>query len=147
VVNCADCVVAAVECPDAVGQALNVVDSDEVRVWRYVREYAKGTKQSGFFVPVPYLLGLGVARIASITSWVLFGKRGKLPSLLVPRRFETQFKPIRFSTRKLIETLKWRPPLSFRDCLASTFNSTRDEQPELGHAKNFEVALTRELQD
>jgi UDP-glucose 4-epimerase len=121
VINCADCLVAALESPATIGETFNVVDGDQIRVWRYVREYARRTGQGGFFVPLPYYLGFGVALLASLTSRVLFGKKGKLPSLLTPRRFESQFKPIRFSNRKLKEKLAWSPPLSFNQCLNSTY--------------------------
>jgi UDP-glucose 4-epimerase len=122
VINCADCIVAAVESPGSVGENFNVVDGDDIRVWRYAREYAKRTKQHGLFVPLPYHLGLGIAKLASLTSRTLFGKRGKLPSLLIPRRFESQFKPIRFSNQKARKLLKWSPPLNFEECLKSTYS-------------------------
>ncbi len=121
VVNCADCIVAAVESPLAIGENFNVVDGDDIRVWRYAHEYANRTKQRGLFVPLPYWFGLGIAKFASLTSQILFGKKGKLPSLLVPRRFESQFKPLRFSNQKLREILKWSPPLNFEECLNSTY--------------------------
>jgi nucleoside-diphosphate-sugar epimerase len=128
VVNCADCLVTAVESPLAIGEKFNVVDGDDIRVWRYVHEYAKRTKQLGLFVPLPYWFGLGIAKLASLTSQILFGKKGKLPSLLVPSRFESQFKPLRFSNRKLREILKWSPPLNFEECLTSTYFSFKNEK-------------------
>lgn len=119
--NCADCVVAAVENPAASGEVLNVIDTDEIRVWRYVREYAARTRQRGVMVPLPYRVGLGVAQLAALTSRGLFGKKGKLPSLLTPRRFESQFKPLRFSNRKMRSLLNWSPPLTFDECLEQSF--------------------------
>ena len=62
-----------------------------------------------------------MAKIAAIVSRMLFGKKGKLPSLLMPRRFEAQFKPIQFSNQKLREKLAWTPPLSFDQCLRLTY--------------------------
>jgi nucleoside-diphosphate-sugar epimerase len=128
VVNCADCLVTAIECPLAIGENFNVIDGDDIRVWRYAREYANRTKQRGLFVPIPYRLGLGIAKLASLTSRILFGKKGKLPSLLVPRRFESQFKPIRFSNQKVREILKWGPPLNFEECLSSTYYPPENEK-------------------
>jgi UDP-glucose 4-epimerase len=121
VVNCADCLVAAAEKPAAISQTFNVVDSDNIRVWRYVLEYARGTGQRGFLVPVPYAVGHGMAYLVSLTSRWLLGSKGKLPSLLVPRRFERQFKPIRFSNLKLKEILAWEPPLNFDQSLSLTY--------------------------
>jgi UDP-glucose 4-epimerase len=121
VVNCADCIAAALESPAAIGETFNIVDGDQIRVWRYVREYARRTGQGGLYIPLPYYFGFGVALLASLTSRLFFGKKGKLPSLLVPRRFESQFKPIRFSNRKLKEKLAWSPPLDFDQCLNLTY--------------------------
>jgi UDP-glucose 4-epimerase len=121
VANCADCLATAVDCSASIGEIFNVVDNDRIRVWRYVREYAKQTGQTGFMLPVPYRFGLGVAQLASFVSRTLFGKKGKLPSLLTPRRFEAQFKPVRFSNQKLQKIMNWKAPLNFDDCLKETY--------------------------
>lgn len=125
IVNCANCVVAALESPASVGECFNIVDGDQVRVLRYVREYRRRTGRRGILLPVPYRVGLTVAQFASLVSRTLFGKKGQLPSILVPRRFEQQFKPIRFSNQKLKDKLSWRPPLSFKECLDLTYGSPR----------------------
>lgn len=119
--NCADCIVAVLEKSASVGETFNIVDSDKIRVWRYVREFKRVTKRGGVLLPVPYYLGYLGAVFASNISHFLFGKKGKLPSLLTPRRFESQFKPIRFSSRKLRERLAWSPPLSFDEALKFTY--------------------------
>lgn len=123
VINCADCLVTAVENPAASGEIFNVVDGDDIRVWRYAREYARRTGKPGLLIPVPYRLGLGIAQLAALTSWTLFGSKGKLPSLLTPRRFEAQFKPIRFGNRKVKSKLGWTPRLSFDECVDASFNN------------------------
>lgn len=122
VVNCADCLVSAVESEAAIDQVFNVIDGDEIRVWRYAREYARRSGQRGLLVPLPYGLGHGVARLASLVSGALFGKKGKVPSLLMPRRFEAQFKPVRFSNQKARRLLNWQPPASFNECLDLSFD-------------------------
>ena len=108
-VNCADCIVVALENPVSVGQTFNAIDNDAIRVRRYVREYAAGTGQRAWPIPLPYYAGLGLAHVAAFASRMLFGKKGKLPSLLVPRRYESQFKPLRFSNRKLTDLLDGFP--------------------------------------
>lgn len=128
VVNCADCLVTAIEHPSAIGENFNVIDGDEIRVWRYAREYAARTQQPGLLVPIPYRVGLGIAKLASFTSRMLFGKKGKLPSLLVPRRFESQFKPLRFSNQKVRELLQWCPPMNFDECLNLTYRSSQNKK-------------------
>lgn len=119
--NCADCLVAAAENSAAIGETFNVIDGDNIRVRRYVREYARRTESRAVLLPVPYSIGFGMAHVAALTSKILFGKKGKLPSLLQPRRFESQFKPIRFSNKKLKERLAWVPSLSFDECLSATY--------------------------
>ena len=126
VVNCANCLVATIETPAAIGEVFNVIDEDEIRVLRYVREYRRRTGRRGILLPVPYRVGLAVARLASFLSRMLFGNKGRLPSLLSPRQFERQFKPIRFSTQRLRDKLSWRPPLSFDECLDLTYRSFRN---------------------
>lgn len=123
--NCADCLVKAAESPAASGEIFNIIDGDDVRVWRYAREYARRSDQRGFVLPLPYRAGLGVAQLAALTSRVLFGSKGKLPSLLTPRRFESQFKPVRFSNQKVIAKLGWQPRLSFEQCLDLSFDEQR----------------------
>jgi nucleoside-diphosphate-sugar epimerase len=124
VVNCADCLTAAIENPAAIGETFNVIDGDKIRVWRYAREYTRRNSKSGFLIPIPYRFGIGLAHLASFTSRTLFGKKGTLPSLLTPRGFESQFKPIRFSNRKLTQVLNWKPIMSFDECLDFTFRQT-----------------------
>jgi nucleoside-diphosphate-sugar epimerase len=123
VLNCADAIAVATENRAAIGGVFNVVDDDSVRVWRYAREHARGTGRVGFPLPVPYAVGMGVARLAGATSRFFFGEKGKLPSLFTPRRFEAQFKPLRYSNRRLREVLGWKAPLSFDACLARTFGA------------------------
>jgi nucleoside-diphosphate-sugar epimerase len=117
VANCADCIAFAIDKPSAVGQTFNVVDGEDIRVWRYVREFSRRTGQKGLMVPIPYRVGLGVAYLASFTSRLLFGKSGRLPSLLTPRRYESQFKPVHFSDKKLREVLHWKPRFDFKKSL------------------------------
>ena len=121
IVNCAHCVVAALECPAAVGEEFNVIDGDQVRVLHYVREHARQTGRHGILLPVPYRLGLAIVQLASFISRMLFGKKRQLPSILMPRRYERQFKPIRFSNKKLKDKLGWSAPLTFEECINLTF--------------------------
>jgi nucleoside-diphosphate-sugar epimerase len=130
VVNCANCVVAALENRASVGESFNVIDGDEIRVLRYVREYRRRTGRRGILLPIPYRLGLVAAGLATFVSRKLFGKKGQLPSLLMPRRFEQQFKPIRFTNRKLMSKLSWKPPLSFEECLNITYGLPSMKGPE-----------------
>jgi UDP-glucose 4-epimerase len=121
VVNCAVLFAMAAEDPRAIGETLNVVDGDEVRIWGYLGEYLRRSGVSGFRVPIPYALALTGSRLARWLSRRIFRGKGKLPSLLIPCRFEARFKPLSFSNRKAREILGWQPSLSFADGLRLTY--------------------------
>src|SRR5206468_7107984 len=112
--NCADAFVEATENAAAIGHTFNVIDNDLPTVWRYAGEYLRGTGTSGVRVPVPYWFGKAITQMAQLTSRMLFNGKGKLPSILIPMRFEARFKPVRFSNDKLREVLGWSPPLDFQ---------------------------------
>ena len=120
--NCADCLVLALETPLPGTHIFNVFDSDGVRMLRYVSEYKRRSLQRGMILPIPYRLGLGIATLAKWASQLAFGKKGKLPSLLMPRRYESQFKPINFSNEKLKRELGWVQRYTFSESLNFTFN-------------------------
>lgn len=126
--NCADCFVTATESPAAADQTFNVVDEERIPPWRYVAEYMCRSGTSGIRIPFPYPLALGVASLAQLVAGWLFGPTAKLPSILIPARFEARFKPLRFPTGHLRQVLGWRPPYSFDEALDRTF---RPEGPVL----------------
>jgi len=119
--NCADCFAEATVNPKAIGQTFNVVDDSGVPVKDYLRDYLKGTKARGRGVPIPYPLAILGVRAAQWTSRRLFRGKGKLPSILMPARFEARFKPLRFDNRKLREVLGWSPPLDPAERLRRTY--------------------------
>jgi nucleoside-diphosphate-sugar epimerase len=139
--NCADCLVLAVETPLPGTRIFNVFDSDGVRVLRYVSEYKRRSSQRGMIIPIPYRLGLGIAMLAKQTSRLAFGKKGKLPSLLMPRRYESQFKPIHFSNEKLKRELGWVQRYSFLQSLDFTFS---EDAPVLREVLLSKLATTNQ---
>jgi nucleoside-diphosphate-sugar epimerase len=121
VVNCAHLIATATDDPRAIGETFNVIDDDEVRVWGYLGEYLRRTPAGGFRIPIPYPLAMAGTRLAQAVSRGIFRGKGKLPSILVPCRFEARFKPLRFSNRKAREVLGWQPPRSFAECIRLTY--------------------------
>ncbi len=120
--NCADAFACAASDPRARGQTFNVVDGPGERIWSYLASYLRGTGERGFRIPVPYRLALPLVRLARVT---VFRRATKVPSILVPNRFESRFKPLRFENRRLREVLGWAPPLHFDECLQRTYASGR----------------------
>lgn len=120
--NCAEVFALAATNDRARGQTLNVVDGPGERIWTYLSDYMRGSGQAGWRLPVPYRVGIAVVRLAFAT---VFRTATKVPSILIPRRFESRLKPLRFDNRKLRETLGWNPPLDYKRCLARTYGAAR----------------------
>ena len=116
--NCADVFAIAAVDPRARGLTLNIVDDPGARIWSYLGDYMRGSGQKGWRIPVPYWLAISVVRLAHAT---IFRRATKVPSILIPRRFEARLKPLHFENRKLRETLGWTPPLSYQQRLARTY--------------------------
>jgi 2-alkyl-3-oxoalkanoate reductase len=116
--NCADVFALAAADARARGQTFNVVDGPGERIWTYLSDYVRGSGQSGWRVPVPYWLAISIVRLAYST---VFKTASKVPSILIPRRFESRLKPLRFENRRLREALGWTPPLGYQECLERTY--------------------------
>jgi UDP-glucose 4-epimerase len=119
VANCADLFALAAEDPRARGQTFNVVDGKGERIWSFLGAYLRGTGERGIRIPIPYRLLYWSVRLAYAT---LFRQNTKLPHILVPCRFESRLKPLRYTNRRALEILGWKPPFDLRTCLARTFD-------------------------
>ena len=116
--NCADLFALVADDPRALGQTFNVVDGVGERIWSYLGDYLRGTGERGIRIPVPYQLAWAVVRTAFAT---VFRRNGKLPHVLVPCRFESRLKPLRYTNERAREVLGWRPPLSYEACRSRTY--------------------------
>ena len=116
--NCADVFALAATDARARGKTFNVVDGAGERVWRYLSDYMRGTGERGWRLPVPYGLAISAVRFAHAT---IFRSATKVPSILIPSRFESRLKPLRFENRYLTDTLGWKPPFGYKECLARTY--------------------------
>jgi len=125
--NCADVFVEATENPQAIGETFNIVDDEGPTIGAYLKDYLRQTGQKGYRIPIPYGLAFLGVRLARWTSKKLFRGKGKLPSLLVPCRFQARFKPLRFTNRKLVEQLGWTPPLDPAERSRRTYDPVVDE--------------------
>ena len=128
--NCADVFAKCAEDCRAVGQTFNVVDGHRVSAWRYASEISRRSGTSIRRIPVPYLAARMNAWLADSCRKILFKSGGKLPGLLRPRQL-AYMRPLRFSNRKLVETLAWKPPIDFETALQRTFerDTERSKSP------------------
>jgi UDP-glucose 4-epimerase len=116
--NCADLFAVAATDPRAVGQTFNVVDGFGERIWSFLGSYLKGMRERGLRIPVPYALAHGLVRLGFET---VFRRNLKLPQILIPCRFESRLKPLRYTNARARSVLGWQPPLSLNECLSRTF--------------------------
>ena len=126
--NCADLFAVAATDPRAVGQTFNVVDGPGSRIWSFLGEYLRRSGERGLRIPVPYTAAYGVVSAAFAT---IFQRNYKLPQILIPCRFESRLKPLRYTNRRARQILGWNPPLTFEQCLARSFgppSPTREEK-------------------
>jgi nucleoside-diphosphate-sugar epimerase len=120
--NCADLFARVAADPRAAGQTLNVVDGPGERIWRYLGDHLKGTGEGGFRIPTPYTVAYGIVSLAFAT---ILKRNEKLPSILVPCRFEARMKPLRYTNRRAQQLLGWRPPFDYAECLRRTYGPIR----------------------
>ena len=123
VTNCANCLVATVERSAAAsGQTFNIIDGDDIRVWRYLREYTRHTGRRSLLIPVPYFVGHGIAQMALLTSRALFGNKGKLPSLFNPKSLRGAIQANTLQQSQIERSISMRTSaLDFEQCLKSTY--------------------------
>jgi UDP-glucose 4-epimerase len=118
--NCADLFAVAVTDPRARGETFNVVDGAGERVWTFLGDYLRGTGERGVRVPVPYTAAfLGVKALFGS----VFRRNLKLPQILIPCRFESRLKPLRYTNQRARDVLGWTPPYGHEECLARTFGA------------------------
>jgi nucleoside-diphosphate-sugar epimerase len=123
--NCADAFAEAVVSKAARGETLNVVDGQGVTAYRYTREYLARTGCGRRPIVVPYRAALGVSRLASALASRVLPGGGNLPDVLVPERFEAQFKPLEFPNDRIVRVLGWAPRVTFGEALERSYPAVR----------------------
>src|SRR5205085_1295509 len=120
---------------DIPSDTFNVIDPDQITAWSYLGQYVKKHGGRRTRIPVPFWIPWMLAHLASTISRSIFGQRGKLPSLLMPRRLAV-FKSLRFTSSKAASQLDWRPSLSFADAMARSFPALQHEAAEPNTARD-----------
>ena len=125
--GCAELFALAAEDPSAAASTINAVDGHDVTAWTHAGDHFRLSGDRKWRVPVPYLAGLAVVGMAGLTSRVLFGGKGKLPSILVKPRFVARFRPLKCSNARAMAT-GWRP-LDRETCLDRTYGPGKEAAP------------------
>jgi nucleoside-diphosphate-sugar epimerase len=112
--NCARLIARSVDEPAAVGQTLNLVDSDRVTAWRMGSELAKQWGKKPF--PLPTSPGRWVGK-AIYPLMKIVSLDGKLPSLLVPCRYRARFNSLAADNDRMKRCLGWPELLTYERCL------------------------------
>jgi UDP-glucose 4-epimerase len=119
--NCADLFARGATDPRAIGKTFNVVDGPGERIWTYVGDHLRHSGEGGIRVPLAYNL---VSAAIKVSYSAGLNRVKRLPSLLMPRRFEARLKPLLYSNRRVHEQLGWQPPLAYSDCMELTYSKT-----------------------
>ena len=138
--NCADVFALVAADRRARGQTLNVLDGRGERIWTYLSDYMRGSGRPGWRLPVPYWLAISLVRLAYAT---VFRTASKVPSILIPQRFESRLKPLHFENRRLRETLGWTPPLNYQQCVVRTYGPATPNAAEPSGAGALAVLNSR----
>ena len=110
--NCANAIVAAAQCSEAIGQTLNIIDDDLPTQSAYAKKLIERMTSPPRTIPINWT----VMRLLSRTIWLgnklLFKGRVKLPGIFVPARLDARFKPLHYSNNRAKQILNWKPKYS-----------------------------------
>ncbi len=121
--NCATAIVLAAEQEGAIGQTINIVDSDLPTQSAFVQSLSRHLKKSPLVVPLHWSVLYLVAQPLWQVNKLLKGKL-KLPGLLVPARLHARFKPLRYSNALAQDVLHWQPQYSFEAAIDRSCSKT-----------------------
>jgi UDP-glucose 4-epimerase len=121
--NCADAFAAVLGAGHATEGTFNVIDHPDVTVGRFVRDHLRRSGRFGVVFPAGYRLGF--ALVKAIHLLAPRSLRRRLPSFVAPARFAARYKPVRIDGSRLRDTIGWRPPISYEQCLDRTYVVSR----------------------
>lgn len=110
--NCAEAILRAVECDEAIGKTLNIVDDDLPTQSVYADKLAKLMPQSPYRILISWTVMRLLARATWLCNKVVLGGKIKLPGILVPARLHARFKPLSYSNIRAQQVLNWKPKYS-----------------------------------
>ena len=125
--NCAQAFAVAAEATAASQETayneeiFNVIDSDNVRAWRFAGDYLLRSGQQKRRIPLPDFLFRATANCAALICRVSLGRNWKLPGLFMPNRYTARFGSRRFPANKLREKWGWYPRFTYAEALERTY--------------------------
>jgi len=121
--NCADAFAAVLDAGHAAEGTFNVIDHPEVTVGRFVRDHLRRSGRFGVVFPATYRLAL--ALVKALHALAPRSLRRRLPSFVAPARFVARYKALQIDGDHLRDTIGWRPPISYEQCLDRTYAVSR----------------------
>ena len=127
--NCAEAIVLSIECADASGQVLNIVDDETPSQRRYAKLLQRRMPTRPRIIPIPWLAARAMARLAWLTNRLLLRGHAKVPGVLVPSRLHARCKPRRYSNARLKAVVGWEPRYGLKEALDRSFESATEHDP------------------
>lgn len=121
--NCAKGIALAGTVAGVEGQAFNLIDTDELTAHSLVRSIRREVRRMRV-LPVPHLM---ISPLSGMCEWYHRWSNGQLPAVLTRYKSGVQWKRLRYSNKKAVERLGWRPEVSLRDGLCVTFAWMREQ--------------------
>ena len=115
--NCAQAIVSALLCQEAIGKTVNIVDNDLPTQKAYTEKILKLLPRSPSTIEIDWKIMRLLSRSVWFSNKVLFLGKIKLPGIFVPARLEPRFKPFRYSNNKAQQILNWQPLYSLDEAL------------------------------
>ncbi len=114
--NCAEAVVRAAEYNGNPRQLiLNVVDGKTPSQRAYLKVLQNKMTPRPHIIPIPWTVMRLLARLAWLTNRIFFNGTAKVPGLFVPSRLHARCKPLRYTNKKIVSTLGWKPRYSWQE--------------------------------
>lgn len=122
--NCAEAIVMATECDEAIGKVFNIVDDNLPLQTTYINQLIKRRFLPPRIISIHWEAVDFLARIIWKGNQRLFKGRAKLPGILVPASLHARFKPFNYTNFRLKQTLGWVPRYSLEAALDRSLSNT-----------------------
>lgn len=122
--NCAAAIVNAVQCPEAIGNTLNIVDDNLPTQTDYANQLLARMSPRPTVVTVHWGMMNWLAQTIWQINQGIFRGKLKVPGIFVPARLHARFKPLHYSNARAKQILHWQPQYSLEAALDRSFSQT-----------------------